>query len=86
MATMEYATYLRGWRWWVIRSVRVWVDGRVCRACKSRYKLQVHHASYVWRGRGGLKGMYHELRDTLTLCDSCHGAVHKAHSIQDFAD
>jgi len=77
---MEYATYLRGWRWWVIRSVRVWMDGRVCRACHARYKLQVHHASYVWRGRGGLKGMYHELRD------SCHGAVHKAHSIQDFAD
>ena len=86
MATMEYAAYLRGWRWWVIRSVRVWVDGRVCRACKSRYKLQVHHASYVWRGRGRLKGMYHELRDTLTLCDACHGAVHGAHRIQDFAD
>ena len=86
MATMEYATYLRGWRWWVIRSVRVWMDGRVCRACKSRYKLQVHHASYVWRGRGGMKGMLWELLDTITLCDTRHGAAHKAHSIQDFAD
>lgn len=29
----EYQGYLLGWRWWAIRSVRLWLDGRVCRTC-----------------------------------------------------
>ena len=30
--------------------------------------------------------MYNELRDTVTLCDTCHEAIHRSRSIRDFAD
>lgn len=81
-----YQAYLHGWRWWLIRSFRLWLDGYKCQTCHAWTKLQVHHASYAWRGRGGISGMYNELCDTVTLCDTCHEAVHKNRNIRDFAD
>lgn len=51
----KYQRYLQSWRWRVISSSRRWVDRNRCRTCKScpGERLNVHHASYAWCGRGG---------------------------------
>lgn len=68
-----YREYLRSTRWRIVRSVRLWLDGRRCRVCNGREHLEVHHRAYTHRG-GSLEG---ELKDTITLCAACHRAAHE---------
>lgn len=83
---MDYRKYLRSARWQRIRQRRLERDGYRCRTCHATKQLQVHHASYVWRGRLWLIGEWLEMFDTITLCDTCHGAIHRAQAIKEFAD
>ena len=73
----QNAEYLRSPRWRIIRAVRRTMDGHHCRVCFSRDHLQVHHATYAHRGRGGLPGMVREARDVITLCAHCHAQLHR---------
>ena len=85
MERLEYQKYLKGPRWQRIRR-RLWLDGYHCRGCHATTGLQVHHASYVWRGKLWFLGEWFEFLDTITLCDKCHGAIHRAQPIKEFAD
>jgi hypothetical protein len=78
--------YLSSERWRWIRSWRLWLDGNRCRACRATDNLHVHHASYRWFGRWYDFGAIMELRDTITLCDRCHGGVHRSQPISEFRD
>jgi hypothetical protein len=71
-AQLEYRRYLKSWRWWVLRRVRLWMDGNRCRMCGSAERLQVHHRDYLHRGKAWLG----ELFDLTTVCNSCHGDFH----------
>ncbi len=83
---MPYKTYLRSARWQRIRQRRLERDGNRCRTCHATQRLQVHHASYVWRGKWWVIGEWLEMLDTITLCDKCHMAIHRAQPIREFAD
>ncbi len=84
---MTYREYLRSPRWQRIRQRRLERDGNRCRTCHATTQLQVHHASYKHRGRWlWFLGEWFELMDTITLCDTCHGAIHRAQPIREFAD
>lgn len=87
MGRLEYQRYLKGARWQRIRKRRLDRDGHKCRGCHATTGLQVHHASYKHRGRWrwGL-GEWLEMLDTITLCGKCHGAIHRAQPIREFAD
>lgn len=78
--------YLQSERWRWIREWRLWLDGYECRTCHASSNLQIHHASYVWFNRWGFVGIIFELRDTITLCNRCHGGVHGAQPIREFRD
>ena len=66
-----YREYFKSKAWQRKRSKVIFRDGAQCRACGSRENLEVHHLTYArfteeWLG------------DLVTLCESCHKAVHKA--------
>jgi 5-methylcytosine-specific restriction endonuclease McrA len=45
-------------------------DGYRCRFCNSRYRLAIHHRTYV--------RLYNESFDDLcAICDQCHDTFHK---------
>jgi hypothetical protein len=71
-AQLEYRRYLKSWRWWILRRLRLWMDGRRCRMCGAAERLQVHHRDYLHRGRSWLG----ELFDLTTCCASCHSDYH----------
>jgi hypothetical protein len=71
-AQIEYQKYLKSWRWKLLRWLRVRIDGRRCRTCKSFNALQCHHPDYEHKGGSFVA----ELRDIITLCDKCHGKIH----------
>jgi len=49
-------------------------DGWRCQSCGAMAKLEVHHQEF--RSHSG-----HDAEENLiTLCNSCHGAVHHRHS------
>lgn len=77
-AQMQYRRYLRSFRWQFIRAVRRLRDGNRCQTCYATKRLEVHHASYKFRGKWspfGL-GLLAEIMDTITLCGSCHERIH----------
>lgn len=78
---IEYRNYLKSWRWQLISKSRRWWDMR-CRACGETKRLQVHHSSYLHRGKSFAK----EWLDTITLCNECHSRIHSQRSIKEFAD
>ena len=75
LSKSEYRTgYLRSFRWrYVVRPVRLWLqgDGR-CVMC-NRPAADVHHATYANRGRG----LWAEIQDTTLLCRECHETHHR---------
>lgn len=73
-AQLAYRRYLAGPRWrLIIRPIRLMLDGNRCRLCGGGQRLEVHHRDYRHRG-GSIVG---ELRDTITLCASCHRTHHR---------
>ena len=80
-AQLRYREYLQSPRWRLLRTIRRFIDGNLCRTCHAHTGLQVHHAEYGNRG-GSFVG---ELRDTITLCDECHERLHRHRDIKDFA-
>ncbi len=80
-----HLAYLASRRWQAIRRWRRGWDV-TCRVCRSDERLEVHHASYRWKGRFGWLGWALEWLDCVTLCEKCHEAIHRAHRINDFSD
>ena len=78
--------YLQSRRWKWIRKWRLFLDDYQCRTCHGTTRLQIHHASYVWFNKWGTFGRFMELLSTITLCDKCHGAIHRAQRIEEFRD
>lgn len=74
----EYQDYLHSPRWYLLRTLRIAIDGGRCthrtnlRRCEKHTTLQVHHTSYAHKGAPGLGGMLAELNDLRTLCDYHH--------------
>lgn len=83
---MSYQDYLNSPRWHKIRLWRLWIDSYRCVCCHEKDHLNVHHASYIWKGKLGRIGSILECLDTVTLCKVCHFRIHNNRSIQDFAD
>jgi hypothetical protein len=79
-----YPGYLESERWQWIRKWRLRLDWHKCRTCPRRDNLTVHHAGYHWINRWGNVGMVLELLSSITLCKTCHGAIHKAQPISVF--
>lgn len=68
----RYESYLLTPAWREKREQTLVRDGRACRACYSGKRLHVHHMTYERLG--------HELlSDLVTLCEPCHGKVHRQH-------
>jgi len=71
--TRDYASHLKSAQWRTIRAQVLYRDGLRCRRCGRGGKgLEAHHLSYARLG-------CEDLHDLITLCPSCHDAVH-AHS------
>lgn len=66
----EYQEYLRSEHWQETRKKRIIVDNGKCAICGSPNGLQVHHISYDRKGEENVD------YDLITLCRSCHEAVH----------
>ena len=59
----QYAhDYTHGARWYLLRTVRLLIDGHRCtayinrRRCDATTTLQVHHTSYTFKGAPGVDG------------------------------
>lgn len=71
---LEYERYLRSWRWrYLLRPLRIWIDGGRCRMCGTSELLEVHHRDYRWRGNWRF---WREVADCTTVCRGCHGDYH----------
>ena len=80
MTRDQYHAYLQSEQWQRVAEARKRIDGYRCQMCGSRgtqlNPLQVHHMRYY-----GVIG--HEFEgenlyvNLVTLCDSCHKAVHR---------
>lgn len=74
----QYQDYLQSPRWYILRSLRLLIDGNRCthrvnlRRCNRTTSLQVHHTSYAHKGEPGIGGLLAELIDLRTLCDYHH--------------
>lgn len=71
-AQAEYRHYLTTYRWRILRTLRLWIDGGRCRMCGRRSSLECHHRDYTHRGRN----WWRELMDLTTVCRACHGDYH----------
>jgi len=67
-----YAEYLNSSSWAQRRLVVLARDGHKCAGCGSAVELHVHHCTYERFG-------YEPLGDLITLCETCHKAVHRLH-------
>lgn len=70
----QYSLYLQGPRWYLLRNIRLYIDGYQCTypGCTMRKTLQVHHTSYAHKGAPGVTGFVNELLSLQTLCDEHH--------------
>lgn len=62
---MPYEMYLRTPQWKTTRRLKLEQAGHKCQVCAGKNRLQVHHNSYIRRGR-------ERLDDLAVLCDECH--------------
>jgi 5-methylcytosine-specific restriction endonuclease McrA len=65
-----YRRYLKSAAWQAKRAQVILRDRGQCRCCGSRYKLEVHHKTYIRFGR-------ERLSDLVTLCQLCHTHKHR---------
>jgi 5-methylcytosine-specific restriction endonuclease McrA len=66
---MPYSAYLETDHWQAVRARALRRAGRRCQICGARGRLDVHHNTYVRRGR--------ELNsDVVALCRDCHDLYH----------
>jgi hypothetical protein len=70
LRAMSYQDYLMTDHWKTVRELRLTIDGRRCRLCRSTERLQVHHSTYERRG-------CEEMDDLITLCGDCHQMFHE---------
>lgn len=69
---MTYAAYIGSDLWRERRALRLEKDGHRCQGCGSTEDLHVHHKTYERLGC--------ELPDdTVTVCEDCHGFIHREH-------
>lgn len=71
-AQAEYRRYLHSYRWRLLRTLRLWMDGGRCRMCGRCNGLECHHRDYTYRGRN----WWRELMDLTTVCRNCHSDYH----------
>ena len=69
MTNSKYYVYLRSPWWKAIRFASLIRAGRKCALCASKYRLEVHHNTYVRLGR-------EKLSDLVVLCRQCHRKYH----------
>lgn len=77
MQSEFYKAYMKSQKWAALREQRKNIDGHKCVMCgKSELetKLEVHHISYRRLGHESVGD------DLITLCDSCHVAIHRYYS------
>lgn len=67
----SYAEYLRSDEWRRRSSQRIKIDGGKCQMCGNTENIHVHHLTYH---NIFLENVY---TDLVTLCGSCHEAVHR---------
>jgi hypothetical protein len=67
----EYRLYLQSWGWRRRRNRAVRRAGFRCEDCGRRVALQVHHLTYLHRGR-------ERRRELVALCRHCHNVRHGA--------
>lgn len=72
MSRREYDQYLSSDAWKHKRGTVLKRDRHRCAGCGSTAELHVHHCTYERFG-------HEPLRDLITLCESCHKAVHRLH-------
>ena len=72
----SYADYLRSQVWAWKRQRALSRDGRACKLCNSRTRLQVHHREYPARWGDEPDD------DLVTLCARCHQKFHGAGSAE----
>lgn len=69
---MRYEKHMRSPDWAAKRQERLGLDSHRCRTCHhdgSRYRLEVHHATYDRFGHEDVEN------DLITLCSQCHDAI-----------
>lgn len=66
-----YRTYLQSDEWRAKKQARLEIDQGKCQCCGTTENLQCHHFRYDTLGR---ENVY---RDLVTVCDSCHQALHR---------
>lgn len=66
----DYQRYLGSSAWANVRAQALKRDSNRCRACGATKRLHVHHQTYARFG-------HEALDDVVTLCETCHAAVHQ---------
>ena len=74
-AQIRYQQYLKTEHWQNLRNAALQRAGYRCQVCGNEYKLQVHHNTYLNRGR-------EEIYDLCVLCDECHNLFHNRNYYQ----
>lgn len=80
MGDTAYNSYLSSPKWKAKRAKVIFRDAGVCQAtrrginCGSRFKLEVHHKTYMHFGN-------EPLCDLVTLCDECHTLIHQQQKV-----
>ena len=70
MSAQDKKNYMHSFKWYQLRSAVFERDSYTCQSCGSWDDLRCHHIDYSMLGDEPL----HHL---LTLCDTCHTALHK---------
>jgi len=70
MPDAAYDRFITSPEWQVIRANAVRRAGKICQACASPFRLQVHHITYKRFGGDELP------EDLMVLCEPCHMAHH----------
>lgn len=68
-----YWIFLSSPYWKEVRRLAIKRDGKKCRICSSRFRLEVHHDSYEHHFQEHLY-----MDDLITLCHECHKSHHYA--------
>lgn len=66
---MNYTQYLKSDHWIDLRGAKMLEANGMCKKCKCKSSLQVHHLTYERKG-------YERLSDLMVLCERCHEKAH----------